>query len=39
MERILAVWAHPRARSTAFGRMMYERGDFSVKDEPFARCY
>jgi hypothetical protein len=36
---ILALWSHPRARSTAMGRMFYERGDFLVKDEPFARYY
>jgi hypothetical protein len=36
---ILALWAHPRARSSAVGRMMCERGDFSVKDEPFMAYY
>lgn len=39
MNKILALWAHSRARSTAFARMMYERGDFCTKDEPFARYY
>jgi hypothetical protein len=37
--RILALWAHPRARSSAFARMMCERGDFRVLDEPFMRYY
>jgi hypothetical protein len=36
---LLALWAHPRSRSSAFCRMMHERGDYVVKDEPFARYY
>lgn len=39
MTGMLALWAHPRARSSAFCRMMHERGDHVVKDEPFARHY
>lgn len=39
MNKILALWAHPRARSTAFARMMLERGDFLVIDEPFGPYY
>jgi Sulfotransferase domain len=35
----LALWCHPRARSTAMGRMMFERRDHLVLDEPFARPY
>ena len=35
----LALWCHPRARSTAMGRMMFERRDHLVLDEPFARNY
>lgn len=34
--RILALWSAPRCRSTAFLRMMVERGDFTVVHEPFS---
>ncbi|MFF3482648.1 sulfotransferase family protein [Streptomyces sp. NPDC002701] len=34
--RIIALWAMPRSRSTAFFRMMAERGDFRVLHEPFS---
>lgn len=34
--RILALWSAPRSRSTAFLRMMAERGDFTVVHEPFS---
>jgi len=34
--RILALWSAPRSRSTAFFRMMTERGDFQVVHEPFS---
>lgn len=34
--RILALWSAPRSRSTAFLRMMVERGDFLVLHEPFS---
>ncbi|TDV43207.1 sulfotransferase family protein [Actinophytocola oryzae] len=33
---ILALWSMPRSRSTAFFRMMSERGDFQVLHEPFS---
>ncbi len=35
----IALWCHGRARSTAMGRMMFERGDHVVLDEPFGRAY
>jgi hypothetical protein len=34
--RILALWSAPRCRSTAFFRMMIERGDFQAVHEPFS---
>lgn len=34
--RLLALWSAPRCRSTAFLRMMAERGDFAVVHEPFS---
>jgi hypothetical protein len=34
--RILALWSAPRCRSTAFFRMMVERGDFVAVHEPFS---
>lgn len=33
---LLALWSAPRCRSTAFERMMKERGDFEVLHEPFS---
>jgi hypothetical protein len=36
MNRIVALWSMPRSRSTAFFRMMAERGDFQVLHEPFS---
>jgi hypothetical protein len=33
---LLALWSAPRCRSTAFLRMMAERGDFEVVHEPFS---
>lgn len=36
MTRILALWSAPRSRSTAFLRMMAERGDYTVVHEPFS---
>jgi hypothetical protein len=36
---IVVLWAVPRAVSTAFERMMIERGDHTVFDEPFSRHY
>ena len=32
---VTALWAHSRSFSTAFGRMMIERGDVAVLHEPF----
>ncbi|MGW7276361.1 sulfotransferase-like domain-containing protein [Streptomyces sp. NPDC054864] len=34
--RIVALWSAPRCRSTAFFRMMSERGDFTPVHEPFS---
>lgn len=36
MKRIIAMWAHQRAMSTAFLRMMIERGDVTVIHEPLV---
>ncbi len=36
---IRALWATPRTVSTAFERMMIERGDHLVLDEPWSRVY
>lgn len=36
---ILALWATPRTVSTAFERMMIERGDHLVLDEPWSHAY
>jgi hypothetical protein len=33
---ILMMWSAPRSRSTAFFRMMIERGDFTAVHEPFS---
>lgn len=33
----IILWSVPRARSTAFERMMHERGDHDVAHEPFSR--
>jgi hypothetical protein len=35
----VALWAVPRAASTAFERMVIERGDHTVFDEPFSEHY
>ena len=34
--RIIALWSAPRCRSTAFFRMMLERGDCQAVHEPFS---
>lgn len=34
---VLALWSAPRSRSTAFARMMAERGDRTVVHEPFSQ--
>lgn len=36
---IIVLWTTPRSRSTAFERMMIERGDHLVMDEPFSARY
>lgn len=36
MKKIIALWAVPRSRSTAFQWMMQQRGDFQVLHEPFG---
>jgi len=36
---ILALWTVPRSSSTAFERMMMERGDHAVVHEPFSLHY
>jgi hypothetical protein len=36
---IIVLWSTPRSRSTAFERMMIERGDHTVFDEPFSARY
>jgi hypothetical protein len=35
MRPVIALWAHSRSASTAFSRMMIERGDVAVLHEPF----
>jgi len=35
----IALWAHPRSLSTAFERMILQRGDFHVLHEPFCTFY
>lgn len=37
--KILALWTAPRSRSTAFERMMMERGDFHTIHDPFGPHY
>lgn len=39
MEKIIALWAHPRSISTAFERVMMERGDMKILHEPFSYLY
>jgi hypothetical protein len=36
---VIVLWTTPRSRSTAFERMMIERGDHTVIDEPFSARY
>lgn len=38
-ERPLCLWAAPRTVSTAFDRMMRQRGDHTVLTEPFSCKY
>lgn len=39
MNETIVLWTVYRSRSTAFERMMIERGDFDVLHEPFAKDY
>lgn len=39
MNSIIALWTHPRSISTAFERVMMERGDFKILHEPFSYLY
>ncbi len=39
MDQVLALWCHPRSLSTAFERMMSERGDMTIVHEPFLYLY
>lgn len=39
MHKIIALWTHPRSVSTAFERVMMERGDLKVIHEPFSLLY
>ncbi len=39
MNMILALWTHPRSISTAFERVMMERGDLKILHEPFSYFY
>lgn len=36
---VVALWTHPRSISTAFERVMMERGDFNILHEPFSYLY
>lgn len=36
MNKMVALWAHPRSRSTVLERVFIERSDFEVFHEPFA---
>lgn len=39
MSHMIGLWTHPRSVSTAFERMIMERGDHKVFHEPFAYLY
>lgn len=39
MPAIYALWTHPRSISTAFERVMIERGDLNILHEPFSYYY
>lgn len=39
MHKIIALWAVPRSTSTAFERMMRERGDLDCLHEPFGEAW
>ncbi|WP_051706059.1 sulfotransferase family protein [Nocardioides aequoreus] len=36
---VIVLWSVPRSVSTSFERMVSERGDHTVLDEPFSRAY
>lgn len=37
--KLIALWTYPRTISTAFERVMMERGDFTIYHEPFSYLY
>ena len=39
MNKIVALWVHPRSLSTVMERILIERGDFKAFHEPFAYLY
>ncbi len=39
MHKLIALWSHPRSMSTAFERIMRERGDLTCAHEPFMYDY
>ena len=39
MHKILALWATPRSTSTAFERVMSNRGDLTCLHEPFSEAF
>ena len=39
MTAVYALWTHPRSISTAFERVMIERGDLKILHEPFSYYY
>ncbi|MCP4349358.1 MAG: sulfotransferase family protein [Desulfobacterales bacterium] len=39
MNKIIALWTHPRSISTAMERVMMERGDLKILHEPFSYLY
>lgn len=39
MNKIIALWVHPRSLSTALERVFMERGDFKVLHEPFSYVF
>ena len=39
MNKIIALWSHPRSMSTAMERVMRERGDLWCAHEPFMYDY
>jgi len=39
MNKVIALWTHPRSVSTAFERVMIERKDMEILHEPFSYLY